>query len=107
MTILGGVAAEFVYARLGRRSFRSMTAACSIYMLCFAIGEYVPCVWMKQAYLDQYAGNAALEVARAGTRMLNPATMAGLCLGAVIASAAGCWWGRALTRRQFKRAGIV
>ena len=107
MTILGGVAAEFVYARLGRRSFRSMTAACSIYMLCFAIGEYVPFVWMKQAYLDQYAGNAALEVARAGTRMLNPATMAGLCLGAVIASAAGCWWGRALTRRQFKRAGIV
>ena len=76
-------------------------------MLCFAIGEYVPFVWMKQAYLDQYAGNAALEVARAGTRMLNPATMAGLCLGAVIASAAGCWWGRALTRRQFKRAGIV
>ncbi|MBE6476750.1 MAG: Trep_Strep domain-containing protein [Propionibacteriaceae bacterium] len=107
MTILGGVVAELIYSRLGRRSFRAMTVAYSAFIACYAIGEYIPFVWMKQAYLDQYADNAALEVARAGTELLNPLTMAVFCVLGVVAAVIGCHWGRALTRKQFKRAGIV
>ena len=107
MTILGGAVAEIIHSRLGRRSFRSMTLAYSAFIACYSIGEYIPFVWMKQAYLDQYADNAALEVARVGTNLLNPLTMALFCVLGVAAAVIGCYWGRALTRKQFKRAGIV
>lgn len=107
MTILGGIIGELIHSRLGRRSFRSMTLAYSAFIACYSIGEYIPFVWMKQAYLDQYADNAALEVARVGTNLLNPLTMALFCVLGVAAAVIGCHWGRALTRKQFKRAGIV
>ena len=107
MTILGGAVAEIIHSRLGRRSFRSMTLAYSAFILLYSIGEYIPFVWMKQDYLDLYADNAALEVARVGTDLLNPLTMVLFCAAGVAAAIAGCFWGRALTRKQFKRAGIV
>ncbi|RLP06647.1 MptD family putative ECF transporter S component [Propionibacterium australiense] len=107
MTILGGIVAELIHSRLGRRSFRSMAIAYSAFIACYAIGEYIPFVWMKQAYLDQYADNATLEVARVGTELLNPLTMAVFCVLGVVAAVIGCRWGRALTRKQFRRAGIV
>ena len=62
---------------------------------------------MKDAYLELYANNPTLDVAKVGMDMLNPATMAMYCLLAIVACVAGCFWGRALTRRQFSRAGIV
>ena len=107
MTILGGAVAEIIHSRLGRRSFRSMTLAYSAFILLYSIGEYIPFVWMKQDYLDLYADNATLEVARVGTDLLNPLTMVLFCAAGVAAAIAGCFWGRALTRKQFKRAGIV
>ncbi len=106
-TIIGGVLAEIIYSKLGRRSFRSMYIAYAVYMLCFAIGEYIPFVWMKQAYLDLYANQSSLEVARLGTEVMNPPMFILLCVATVIAAIAGCFWGRALTRKQFARAGIV
>lgn len=107
MTILGGVVAEFIHSRLGRRSFAAMTVSYSAFIACYAIGEYIPFVWMKQAYLDQYADNAALEVARVGTELLNPLMMALFTVLGIAAAVAGCLWGRALMRKQFSRAGIV
>ena len=107
MTILGGAVAEIIHSRLGRRSFRSMTLAYNAFILLYSIGEYIPFVWMKEAYLELYANNPTLDVAKVGMDMLNPATMAMYCLLAIVACVAGCFWGRALTRRQFSRAGIV
>lgn len=107
MTILGGIIGELIHSRLGRRSFRSMTLAYSAFIACYSIGEYIPFVWMKDAYLELYANNPTLDVAKVGMDMLNPATMAMYCLLAIVACVAGCFWGRALTRRQFSRAGIV
>lgn len=82
-------------------------AAFSVYMLCFAIGEYMPFVWMKEAYLAIYSDNAALAVAEMGTSPLNPAVMVGLCIATVICAILGCLWGRRLSRTQFEKAGIV
>ncbi len=107
MTIIGGVLAEVLYSALGRKSFKSIVVAFSVYMLCFAIGEYMPFVWMKEAYLAMYSDNAALAVAEMGTNLLNPAVMVGLCVVTVICAILGCLWGRRLSRTQFEKAGIV
>ena len=107
MTIAGGVVAEVIYWLMGHKSFASMTAAYTAFVTFFALGEYIPFVWMKDAYLELYANNPTLDVAKVGMDMLNPATMAISCLLALLACVAGCFWARALTRRQFSRAGIV
>ena len=107
MTIAGGLVAEVIYWLMGHKSFVSMTVAYTAFVTLFAIGEYIPFVWMKDAYLELYANNPTLDVAKVGLDMLNPATMVMYCLLAVVACVAGCFWGRALTRRQFSRAGIV
>ena len=96
-----------IYWLMGHRSFASMTTAYTAFVTLFALGEYIPFVWMKDAYLELYANNPALDVARVGTDMLTPATMVMYCLLAAAACVIGCFWGRALTRRQFSRAGIV
>ena len=92
---------------MGHKSFASMTAAYTAFVTFFALGEYIPFVWMKEAYLELYANNPTLDVAKVGMDRLNPATMVMYCLLAIVACVAGCFWGRALTRRQFSRAGIV
>lgn len=107
MTILGGVLGEIIYNVMGRKSFRSMTVAYSVFIFCFSIGEYVPFVWMKDAYLALYAGQASEAVARQGTQMLNPLIMVIFIMLGLVASVAGCYWGRAMTSKQFKRAGIL
>ncbi|MDR1513292.1 MAG: MptD family putative ECF transporter S component [Propionibacteriaceae bacterium] len=108
MTVIGAALAELIYSKLGRGSFRSISIAYAVYMVFFALGEYIPFVWMKKAYLEMYAdAGSTVEVARIGTDVLNPTTMIGLCALTVIASVLGCLWGRRLTRKQLKRAGVV
>ncbi|MDO5093878.1 MAG: MptD family putative ECF transporter S component [Propionibacteriaceae bacterium] len=107
MTIAGGVVAEVIYWLMGRKSFASMVTAYTAFVTLFAIGEYIPFIWMKDAYLKLYENSPTLDVAKAGMDMLNPTTMVIYCLLAVVACIVGCFWGRALTRKQFARAGII
>jgi|GEM_PF-375617 hypothetical protein len=107
MTIAGGVAGEVIYWLMGHKSFISMTAAYTAFVTLFAIGEYIPFIWMQEAYLKLYENNPTLDVAKAGMEILNPTTMAIFCALTIAACIIGCLWGRALTRKQFSRAGIV
>ncbi len=107
MTIIGGVLAEILYRVLGKKSFKAMSVAYSVYMLCFAVGLYMPFVWMKEAYLAQYAGKDSLAVAEMGTSFINLPVMVGLCVATVVVAVLGCFWGKRLTQKQFTRAGIV
>lgn len=107
MTILGGIVGELVYGWLGRRTFRGMTAGYTAFITIFALGEYIPFIWMREAYLELYAGQTTVSVVEEGLRIMTPTTMAVLLVLTAACCLLGCWWGRAMTRRQFARAGIV
>ncbi|ALJ19700.1 MptD family putative ECF transporter S component [Microbacterium sp. No. 7] len=108
-TIVGGLVAEILYGVLGRRTFSSMVISYSVFALGYALGTLIPFVWMREAYLELYADRDATvaDIAREGTEMMNPVLLIVLCAATVIAAIAGCYWGRAMTRKQFTRAGVV
>ncbi|MDO4717366.1 MAG: MptD family putative ECF transporter S component [Propionibacteriaceae bacterium] len=106
-TILGGIAGEIIYSLLGRKSFKSMCIAYAALTLGGALGQYIPFVWMKEAYLAQYANSPTFEIARYGVDILNLPLMIVLCAVSCGTAVLGCLWGRAMTRKQFAKAGIV
>lgn len=108
-TIAGGIVAEILYGLLGRKRFLSMATAYCVFILAYALGEYIPFVWMKDAYIALYANrnDGSLAVAETGVDLMSPPLLIGLSLASVVAALLGCLWGRSLIRRQFAKAGII
>lgn len=107
MTILGGIVGEVAYNLLGKKTFKGMLVGYTLFIMLFALGEYIPFIWMRDAYLRLYEGMPTISVLEAGLEMMNPMVMVLLLAGTVICCVIGCLWGRAMTKKQFSRAGIV
>ncbi|WP_032122432.1 MptD family putative ECF transporter S component [Clostridium amazonitimonense] len=106
---LGGVLGEIIFSLMGRKKFLAAATGFASFMLGFALGEYVPFVFMKSAYIAQESakGSQSLEILKRCLNILNVQTMIILSIITVIAAYLGSLWGKKLLHKHFEKAGIV
>lgn len=106
---LGGVLGEIMVMLMGREKFIGIATGFACYMLGFAVGEGVPFVFMKEAYIAQEAskGTEQLGILQGCLALMNPTMLIIICLLTIVVSYVSSIWGRHLLRTHFKKAGIV
>ncbi len=105
----GGIVAEIVYQLMGTEKFLSKATAYAVYIAGFALGEYIPFVYMQEAYIAQESakGSQSLEILKSCLSMITPGRMIILVLIAIVAAYLGSLWGKSLIRKHFAKAGLV
>ncbi|GAA0076617.1 MptD family putative ECF transporter S component [Clostridium sp. CTA-5] len=105
----GGIIGEIIFTFMGRKNFLSAATGFAFYMLGFALGEYIPFVYMKEAYIAQESakGSESVEILRRCLEIVNVQTMVILSIVTIIAAYLGSLWGKKLLSKHFERAGIA
>ncbi|SHI72368.1 energy-coupling factor transport system substrate-specific component [Clostridium cavendishii DSM 21758] len=104
-----GIIGEIIFTIMGRKKFISAATGFACYMLGFALGEYIPFVFMKEAYIAQESakGSESLQILKTCLGMVDFNTMILLSVLTIIASYLGSLWGKKLLHKHFEKAGIV
>ena len=105
---IGGLIAEFVSRIKENKSFFSNTIGFCVYMLGFAIGSYAPIVFAK-AWYAEYITGSGMPADYADQIFTIIGVPFFYCILALTAagSIAGAFFGRAILRKHFEKAGIV
>ncbi|ARC86050.1 hypothetical protein U732_1722 [Clostridium argentinense CDC 2741] len=108
-TFFGGVLGEVIFSIMGRKKFLAAATGFATYMLGFALGEYIPFVFMKEAYIAQESANGSqsIEILKRCLNIVNVQTMIILSIITIIATYVGSLWGKKLLHKHFEKAGIV
>ena len=87
---------ELLFNLIGRNKFIAAVFGFSSIMLGYALGEYIPFVYMQDVYIALYKTKTTgtLPIVQQCLEIMNPSLMIILCIITVIASILGCLWGK-------------
>ena len=107
--LAGGFVGELLFNLIGRNKFIAAVSGFASIMLGYALGEYIPFVYMQDTYIALYKTKTTgtLPIVQQCLEIMNPNLMIILCIITVTASILGCLWGKKLLHKHFKKAGIV
>lgn len=106
-TLAGGILGEILYKILGRGTLRAGMVGSSFALLGLALGEYIPFVFMQDAWAVMLASDSSgtASVAEWCMNIINMPVMLLLCAGTVLLTCLGCFWGQKIVNQHFKKAG--
>nr|WP_308742660.1 MptD family putative ECF transporter S component [uncultured Anaerocolumna sp.] len=104
-TWAGGIIGEIIYRIIGTDSFPGKITGTCITLLGLAIGEYIPFIWMQDAYLELYSANTfgSLPVLQYAINVTSVPVMFILLAATVACTILGCFWGKRIVERNFKK----
>lgn len=105
-TMGGGIIGEILYAILKKSGTAKATmAGASFALLGLALGEYIPFVWMQDAYHVMLKNDTSgtLGVAEWCMDIVNVPVLVILCAATVILTCLGCLWGRKIMKKRMAR----
>lgn len=107
--LAGGIVGELLFNLIGRNKFIAAVSGFTSIMLGYALGEYIPFVYMQDAYISLYKTKTTgtLPIVQQCLEIMNPHLMIILCIITVATSILGCLWGKKLLHKHFEKAGIV
>lgn len=105
-TLAGGILGEIFYKILGRGTLKAGMVGSSFALLGLALGEYIPFVFMQDAWAVMLASDSSgtASVAEWCMNIINMPVMFLLCAGTVLLTCLGCFWGQKIVNRHFKKA---
>ena len=85
-TVAGGVIGEILYSVLGRRTTKATMVGSSFALVGLALGEYIPFIWMQDAYRSMLVNDDSglLEIAEWCMNIVSVPVMIVLCVATVI-----------------------
>lgn len=105
-TLTGGIIGESFYKLLGRGTLKAAMGGCSSALLGLALGEYIPFVFMQDAWdvmlVNDNSGTA--PVAEWCMSIINMPVMFLLSAATVLLTCLGCVWGKKIVDRHIKKA---
>lgn len=104
--LVSGLGAEFIL-RAGRyESARNTVLAYAVQSL-WVVGNFMPFVFTREAFLEQQAGNYGTDYATQLASFMPPWIILVLTAVAFLAGLLGAFVGKRLYRKHFERAGII
>lgn len=103
-TFLGAILGELVYNLLGREKFIAKATGIIVLFTGFAIGEYIPFVFMGDAYIAMYDNHAinTQPIVEKCVEMFNLPLMIVLIVITIPVTLLGCMWGNKIAKRGRK-----
>lgn len=107
--LAGGIIGELLFDIIGRTKFIAAVSGFVSIMLGYALGEYIPFVYMQDAYIALYETKTTgtLPIVQQCLEIMTPSLMVILSIITVVSSILGCLWGKKLLHQHFEKAGIV
>lgn len=101
----GGILGEILYHILGKHTTKGLMAGSSSALLGLALGEYIPFIWMQEAYHALMANDdpAMLEIAQWCMDTVNVPIMIVLCLVTVLVTSLGVVWGKKIIAKRLAK----
>ena len=106
-TALGGLLGELLHGLLGRGKAKAEMVGASCSILGLALGEYIPFIYMQDAYRILMAGEdpGMMDIAQWCMDHISVPVMAVLCAAAVVFTCLGVQWGRKIAAKRLASAG--
>ena len=104
-TLAGGVIGEILYIVL-KRGTKGMMVGASTALLGLALGEYIPFIWMQDAYhiMLEKDTSGTLSIAEWCMDVVNVPVLILLCVLTVALTCVGCLWGKKIVEKRLRRA---
>jgi len=108
-TLAGGLIGEILYKILGRGTLKAGMVGSSFALLGLALGEYIPFVFMQDAWATMLADDTAgtAPVAEWCMEITTVPVMILLCAITVLMTCLGCFWGQKIVNQHFKKAAFL
>ena len=105
-TVAGGVIGEILYSVLGRRTTKATMVGSSFALVGLALGEYIPFIWMQDAYRSMLVNDDSglLEIAEWCMNIVSVPVMIVLCVATVILTCLGVLWGNKIVKKRLSNA---
>lgn len=105
-TLGGGIIGEIVYTLLKRGTTKATMAGSSCALAGLALGEYIPFIWMQDAYhvMLENDTSGTLGIAEWCMDIVNIPVMLLLCAITVVLTCLGCLWGKKIVEKRLSKA---
>ena len=105
-TVAGGVIGEILYSVLGRRTTKATMVGSSFALVGLALGEYIPFIWMQDAYRSMLVNDDSglLEIAEWCMNIVSVPVMIVLCVATVTLTCLGVLWGTKIVKKRLSNA---
>lgn len=105
LTLAGGIIGEILYNILGRCTLKASMIGSSCAIVGLGLGEYIPFIFMQDAYRTMLADDTSglLPIAEWCMSITSIPVMILLCVIAVLTTCLGCFWGKKIVDRHFKK----
>lgn len=101
-TAIGGMIGEILYGIAGKGTKKAAMAGTSCAILGLALGEYIPFIWMQDAYHVLMEGEdpGMMEIAQWCMDNVSVFVMIILCVLAVVFTCLGVLWGNKIAKKR-------
>ena len=97
---------EILYSVLARRTTKATMVGSSFALVGLALGEYIPFIWMQDAYRTMLANDDSglMEVAEWCMNIVSVPVMILLCVVTVVLTCLGVLWGNKIVKKRLSNA---
>lgn len=105
-TVAGGLIGEILYSALGRRTTKAAMVGSAAALVGLALGEYIPFIWLQEAYRTMLAndGSGLMEVAEWCMNIVSVPVMILLCAVTAVLTCLGVLWGNRIVKKRLSNA---
>lgn len=103
--LAGGIIGEILYTIIGKQTLKATMVGSSFAIVGLALGEYIPFIFMQEAYRTMLVDDTSglLPIAEWCMKITSVPVMLLLCAASVLTTCLGCLWGNKIVKKHFNK----